>query len=106
MKFPLGVAIAVLLAASGTMTDAASCDPGKPGFELTPEEAQSVYDCLKDSLVAGYKKGNKRWIPKDIVADYRDWVLVSKFPAVPGFHGGRFLTTYVNPTGAAIYMEY
>lgn len=102
----LGLAAAVLLLASGTSAQAASCDPGKPGYELTPEEALGVYECIQESLVTGYQKGNKRWVPKEIVADYRNWVLASKFPAAPGFHGGRFLMTYVNPTGADTYMEY
>ncbi len=106
MKRLLGLAAAALLLASGTSAQAASCDVGKPGYELTPDEAQGVYDCIKESLVAGYQKGNKRWVPKSIVDDYRSWVLASKYPAAPGFHGGRFLMTYVNPTGADSYMEY
>lgn len=84
----------------------ATCDTGKPGSELTGGEAQAVYECLKAELQAGYAKGNKRWIPKDFVTDYPTWNRASKFPAAPGFHGDRFLVTYVNDVGAAEYMRY
>ncbi len=107
MKYSLVIAAAAIALAFGTSSaQAASCDPGKAGYDLTAEEAEKVYDCLKQSLVDGYKKGNKRWIPKEIVDDYRNWALVTKFPAAPGFHGGRFLMTYVNAVGADTYMEY
>ena len=85
---------------------AASCDPGKPGDELTYAEANKVYECLKEDLYKGYQKGSKRWIPADNVKNYRDWTPVSTVPANPGFHGGRFLFTYVNATGAADYLKY
>ena len=84
----------------------AACDPGKPGDDLTGEEAQAVYECISADLHARYNKGNKRWIPAEFVSDYRDWTPVSSFPAAPGFHGGRFLVTWVNETGAAEYMRY
>ena len=84
----------------------AACDPGKAGAELTGEEAKKVYDCLAADLHSGYKKGKKRWIPAEFVNDYRNWTLASSFPAAPGFHGNRFLVTWVNSTGAAEYMKY
>lgn len=85
---------------------AADCDQTKAGFDLTAAEAQAVYDCLKDSLAAGYKTGDKRWIPSEFVNDYRDWTLASAHPAAPGFHSGRFLVTWVNDVGASEYLEY
>lgn len=85
---------------------AASCDPGKDGLELTFEEAQEVYDCIAADLHAGYMTGGKRWIPAGYVADYRSWTPANTLPANPGFHGGRFLLTYVNDVGAAEYMKF
>ena len=38
---------------------AAACDPGKPGDDLTFEEAQVIYDCIAADLHAGYMKGDK-----------------------------------------------
>lgn len=85
---------------------AQSCDPGKPGSELTYDEAQAVYDCIKADLHAGYLQGDKQWIPAEFVRDYRDWTMVNTLPANPGFHGGRFLLTRVNEVGAAEYLKF
>ncbi|WP_306142128.1 hypothetical protein [Roseibium sp. MMSF_3412] len=99
----LGGAIASLVL---TTAAHAACDVQKPGYELTGAEAEGVYDCLKDDLQAGYQKGAKRWIPEDFVKDYPGWTKASAFPAAPGFHGGRFLMTYVNSIGADEYLKY
>lgn len=101
----LAAAGLTMAAMTGT-AHAASCDPGKPGDELTTAEAQKVYDCLKPALLENYKKKNKRWIPADRVEDFRSWVPAATSPALPGFHGERFLFTYVNETGAEAYMKY
>jgi hypothetical protein len=108
MIIPLrGLAAAILLfAAANVPAQGAACDPGKPGDDLTSAEAQAVYDCIKDDLHAGYMKGGKRWIPAEFVADYRRWTPVSTVPANPGFHGGRFLFTYVTEPGAQEYLKY
>lgn len=91
---------------AATSSAHAACEAGKPGSELTGDEAQTVYDCLKDSLLAGYLEGDKRWIPAAYVADYRSWAAASTFPAAPGFHGERFLLTYVNAVGAEEYLKF
>jgi hypothetical protein len=92
--------------AFASTAQAASCDPGKNGNDLTHEEAQAVYDCIADGLHAGYMKGDKRWIPSGYVADYRNWTPANTLPANPGFHGGRFLLTWVNGVGAAEYLKF
>ena len=99
----LAVSAAFVLVASAA---SAACDPGKPGSELTGEEAQAVYECIAADLHAGYATGDKRWIPAEFVQDYRDWTLASTIPAAPGFHGGRFLLTWVNAAGADAYLDY
>ncbi|MEL7415081.1 MAG: cytochrome P460 family protein [Pseudomonadota bacterium] len=85
---------------------AAACDVDKAGFDLTLEEAQSVYECIEDSLNAGYQGGNLNWIPEDFVRDYKSWKLASTAPAAPGFHSNRFLLTYVNDVGFEAYTKY
>jgi len=90
----------------GTSPAAASCDTGKSVDDMSYQDAQAAYDCLKDDLLAGYQKKNKRWIPAAYVQDYRSWAPANTLPANPGFHGGRFLLTFVNPTGAEAYMRY
>lgn len=94
--------LSAMIAASGAM----ACDPGKPGYDLTGEEAAQVYDCLAEALHDGYTTGAKRWIPADKIAEYRGWTQASSFPAAPGFHDSRFLMTWVNETGAEEYMRY
>ncbi len=100
------VALLAAAIAIPTGAGAAGCDPGKPGNELTFEEAQAVYDCIADSLHAGYMQGDKHWIPPEFVADYRGWTPVNTMPANPGFHGGRFLLTWVSEPGAEEYLKY
>lgn len=84
----------------------AACDPGKAGADLTGDEAKAVYDCIAADLHKGYATGDKRWIPAEFVNDYRGWTLASGFPAAPGFHGDRFLVTWVNSVGADAYLQY
>lgn len=102
--------MAAAFALAGLMGSAntahATCSPGKAGYDLTGDEAQAVYECLAEDMKAGYESGPKRWIPAAYVEEYRDWVRASSFPAAPGFHGERFLVTWVNETGADAYMQY
>ena len=99
----LGLTLAATTIAPIPPAHAAACDIDTPRDQMTYEGAQSVWECLKDDLYANYNKGNKRWIPAEFVKDYRDWELASTLPADPGFHGGRYLLTFVNETG---YDEY
>ncbi len=92
--------------AIASAAQAAPCDPGKDGDDLTFEEAQAVYDCIAADLHAGYMKGDKKWIPAEFVADYRNWTSANTLPANPGFHGGRFLLTRINDVGADEYLKF
>lgn len=100
--------LAVMLAPGSDSGDAiaASCSAGKPRASMSNEDAQAVYDCLKDAMYESYNKGDKRWIPAEFVRDYRDWKTANTLPAAPGFHGERYLITYVNPTGYAEYTAF
>ncbi len=104
-RLPRRLAVSAVLLGFSTAAQAA-CDPGKPGTELTHDEAQAVYDCIKDDLHAGYNTGEKKWIPAAFVADYRGWTAANTLPANPGFHGGRFLLTWVSEAGAEEYLKY
>lgn len=102
--FAAAFGLALGLAPSASAQSA--CDPGKPASELSNEEAQAVYDCIASDLHAGYLEGDKKWIPAEFVRDYRDWTLASKLPANPPWHGGRYLLTWVNETGAEEYLKF
>jgi len=86
--------------------EAASCTAGKAAEDMTAAEAQAVYECLEGAMYENYNKGGKRWIPAEIVRDYRNWKLANTAPAAPGFHGERFLMTWVNPVGYDAYTEF
>jgi len=94
--------------ASGTseVAKGAECKASKPGSELSFEEANVVYNCISDALLAGYNTGDKRWVNADHVANYRNWTQASTLPANPGFHTERFLMTWVNDVGASEYLKY
>ncbi len=98
-----GFAFAVTVVPAAAKTD---CDPGKPGDDLTSEEAQAVYDCIAADLYAGYMTGDKKWIPIGYVADYRSWTMANTMPSNPGFPHGGFLVTRVNDIGAADYLKF
>ncbi len=105
-----GASLALLLAACADTTadnaQKAECKAGKPGDELSYEEANVVYTCIADALHAGYKTGGKGWVNASHVANYRNWVQASTLPANPGFHTERFLMTWVNDIGASEYLKY
>ena len=104
-----GAALTFLLAAcatEGSKSAKAECSVGKAGDELSLAEANTAYACIAESLHAGYKKGKKRWVNADHVANYRSWTQASTVPANPQMHGDRFLMTWVNSTGAAEYLKY
>lgn len=82
------------------------CRADGPGNALSGEEVQSLYECFAGTLFEGYNSGDNAGAPDDYISGYRDWILASSFPAAPGFHGGRFLVTWVNDTGADAYLEY
>lgn len=102
----VSTAAAAGILAFASAAQAAGCDPGKDGDDLIFEEAQVVYDCIAADLHAGYMTGDKKWIPIGYVADYRSWTPANTLPANPGFHGGRFLLTWINDVGAEEYLKF
>lgn len=98
-----GFAITLGATAGADEARAASCSAGKPRAEMTNADAQALYECLKEAMFDNYNKGDKRWIPPEFVSEYRDWKAANTAPAAPGFHGERYLVTYVSPAG---YEEY
>ena len=93
----------LILISAGWITNAyaAKCTVDKPAAELSIEDLQGLYECLRPKLVSGYqKKGN------EIAAAYTDWKAASTAPQAPGMHSGQYLMTYVNPTGFDQYVKF
>lgn len=105
-RWMMSAIVAAGLSVMAGTAQAADCDPGKAADDMTYEDAQAVYECIGESLHAGYATGAKRWIPAEYVAGYRSWKMVSRMPANPGFHSNRYLVTWVNDVGADAYMDY
>ena len=105
-----GAAIAVIATGCAPTADQAGggtdCTTPRAGDELSFAEANAVYECIAGALHAGYKQGEKRWVNADHVASYRGWTRAATGPANPQMHGDRFLLTYVNDIGAAMYLQY
>ena len=70
-------------------------------FELEEEAVIALYDCMKDSMAAGYSKQGD-----EVGSVYRDWTVTSTRPAVTGPHGNRFLQTYANDIAAEQYLKF
>jgi len=108
-KMIFGAAAAAFLAlgASGAQAAAhADCKaPGGPD-DISYEQANEVYKCLSQKMYDGYQKGDKRWIPSEFVANYKDWRLAVTAPANPGTHSDRYLVTRVNAKGFRAYTQY
>jgi hypothetical protein len=102
----LGTAVAAAMLMGGAAAAQTACEAGKSRDDITLSDARALYDCLSKAMYEGYVKGPKRWVPKDFVKDYRGWKAASTGPAAPGFHGERYLMTWVNPTGWDAYTEF
>ncbi|MCF6234551.1 MAG: cytochrome P460 family protein [Rhodobacteraceae bacterium] len=70
-------------------------------FDLEAGDINSIYDCMKDDLAAGYaSQGSK------VAENYRNWTATATRMAVAGPHGSRLLLTFANPIGAETYLKF
>ena len=67
------------------------CGGGAAAPKLTSAEANSVYDCLKAELTAGYSKSGIK-----NTALFVAWSRYNNQPYVSDTHGGRFVNNYAN----------
>ena len=69
--------------------------------DIERAEAERLYDCAIDGLVAGWRKGDH-----PVALAYRDWAPASTWAAATGTHGNRFLFSFVNDTGKDAYLAF
>ena len=98
----LAMAFAISVAAAPTTNAADACTTDKSKDDLTPAEAQALYDCIEASLIEGYSKATD--VPG--VPDYRNWKLVTNAPLVSATHGSMFVNHWVNDAGADLYTKW
>ncbi len=96
------LAIAAALAAFAvTPALAADCTTDIAKDDLTVEQANGLYDCIKEDLRAGYASQDAPFS-----SDYQSWKAASTAPMPNAGHGNRFLMTFVNETGYDEYVTY
>ena len=78
-----------------------SCTTETAKDKITDAEAQTLYDCIADALLAAYQGSGV-----DAAAQFRDWTRASTVPFVSATHGGRYVIHYINDVGAEAYLEY
>ncbi|ABD54849.1 hypothetical protein [Jannaschia sp. CCS1] len=94
-------AAAIAVSASAAYADGHACTFDAEIPDFTQEQIDALYECVRDELPAAYGAGDN-----EVAAVYREWEAAATGPAAPGFHGGRFLNTFVNETGYAEYIRY
>ena len=98
----LGASIAMLAScASSSDNYSAECTAEKPASDMSIEDLQGLYDCLRPELVAGYQRGDNA-----IAQAYTDWNAASAAPQAPGVHSAQYLMTYVSPASYDQYVQY
>ena len=97
------LASAILATAFGVATPAfaADCNTEVAKDDLTQEQINGLYDCIKEELRTGYSSKDGA-----LTKEYQSWKAVAKGPAAPGTHGKRFLMTYANDVAYDEYVKY
>ncbi len=98
----LALTIGLTSVSGPTPAHAAECTSDKKRDELSPAEAQALYDCISDKLIEGYSKASD--VPG--VSDYRNWPLVTNAPLVSATHGGMFVNHFVSPGAVDLYTKW
>lgn len=79
----------------------AACTSPVAKDDLTDEQVDAIYECIKEDLRAGYANSDNPW-----AKEYPNWGATATRPAAPGPHGNRFLNTFVNEIGHAEYIKF
>ena len=80
---------------------AAHCKTDVKKDDLSDEQVQALYDCIKAELREGYASQGGA-----LTAEYSSWKAAATLPAAPGVHGKRFLFTFVNDIGFDEYVKF
>ena len=95
------IAAAVALAPADHASAANECGTENAIDDIERAEAEALYDCAIDGLVAGWSQAGH-----PVATAYRDWTAASTWAAATGTHGNRFLFTYVNDAGKDAYLAF
>ncbi|MHA1530208.1 MAG: cytochrome P460 family protein [Alphaproteobacteria bacterium] len=90
------------LAAFPAEAPAAECSTENPAYEIGPDEAQRLYDCIEAAMIESYSRA----VGVPGVPEYRDWRVVSTSPFVSATHGSMMINHIVNPVAAELYTQW
>ena len=98
-KLIAGTAFVGALFASSAAFAACTTDVKKD--DLTQDQVNGLYECIKDKLREGYASKDA-----PLTKDYQGWKDAATGPAATGTHGKRFLMTFANDTAYDEYVKY
>ena len=81
---------------------AAECTTTTTAYEIEPDEAKRLYDCIEAAMFDGYSRASG--VPG--VPEYRDWQLLSTSPFVSATHGSMLINHHVNAVAAELYTKW
>ncbi len=90
-------------AATSPCSVANPCNPcgAVESVDITSEEAETVYACLRGDMAAAYDKAGLAQ-----VRGYQQWTNVAAVPYQSATHGSRYVNNYANATGAPRYSQF
>ncbi len=81
---------------------AAECSTTSSAYEIGPDEANRLYDCIEAAMIESYSRTSD--VPG--VPEYRGWQVVSASPFVSATHGSMMINHIVNPVAAELYTQW
>ncbi len=81
---------------------AAECSANAPAYEIRPDEAKRLYDCIEAAMIESYSRASG--VPG--VPEYRGWQVVSTSPLVSATHGSMMVNHIANPVAAELYTRW
>ena len=94
--------LALGLAFTPAAAPAAECSTTKPAYEIGPDEARLLYDCIEAAMIESYSRA----VGVPGVPEYRGWQVVSASPFISATHGSMMINHIVNPVALDLYTSW
>lgn len=76
-------------------------------LDLTNDEAQAAYDCIRGTMTVGYAKADlMSEAGENIAIEYIDWARFNVAPYQSATHGNRFVNNFANPAAGEEYGNF
>ncbi len=98
----LAATMAFGLAFTPATAPAAECSATSPAYEIGPDEAMRLYDCIGAAMIESYSRASG--VPG--VPEYRGWLVVSASPLISATHGSMMVNHIANPVAADLYTQW